>query len=114
MDFDCLIGSRSTFNGCTAADNSWTDGVIQNGSFDGFKLSSGFDGVQFEGCRSLNSPSSGIRGGQNFGMNFLAGAASNRITGGRYDDNLSGAFGNDTAANGFLYLDASLRPTFGS
>lgn len=67
----------NVFIGCSAPDNSWDDGVTQNGTYDGFSVGTGCDAV-FIGCRATNSSTSGIRGGMGYGLSF-AGTGSNVI-----------------------------------
>jgi len=105
--------SRCELNGCVAVNNSWVDGVTQNGTYHGFQLEAPADGLGFNGCRALNGLVTNQKGGQGYGINFVVGSAANRIIGGRYDDNVTGDFGGDKASQGFLMLDASLRPVFG-
>ena len=67
--------SRTTFTGCNAIDNSWVDGTTQNGSFDGFFVSSGSQ-ADFVGCHSINGTTAGHLGGQGYGFSFQSASGS--------------------------------------
>jgi len=65
-----LIGNttRSSFAACTAVDNSYVDGTIQNGTYNGWNLDTGTNSL-FTGCRSGNGTTTGFIGGQGYGYN---------------------------------------------
>jgi len=91
FNFDVSV-SRLQVSGCYAADNSWVDGTTQNGTYHGFNIGSG-SAVQFGDCSSINSPTTGIRGGQGYGWNWAAVTAGSRLVNGYAQNNVTGGFG---------------------
>ena len=74
--------SRSTISSCSAFDNSWDDGVTQNGHFNGFHLESNNNSsLVFLGCQALNGTVANQKGGQKYGLSFGQTAATGGITG---------------------------------
>ena len=76
-----LIGNttRSSFAACTAVDNSYVDGTIQNGTYNGWNLDTGTNCL-FTGCRSGNGTTTGFIGGQGYGYNTTT-SSGNVFTG---------------------------------
>jgi hypothetical protein len=91
FNFDVSV-SRLQVSGCYAADNSWVDGTTQNGTYHGFNIGSG-SAVQFGDCSAINSPTTGIRGGQGYGWNWAAVTAGSRLVNGYALNNVTGGFG---------------------
>jgi hypothetical protein len=60
---------RTSLVGCAAFDNSWDNGVNQNGTYHGFAVASG-SAVTLVNPRTNNSPSNWLRGGQGYGIHF--------------------------------------------
>jgi len=73
-----MIGgtSRCDFIGCFAFDNSYVDGIIQNGTYDGFNLGSA-NTCTFLGCYSSNGTIGGKLGGQGFAYNMTTSSGNN-------------------------------------
>jgi parallel beta-helix repeat protein len=69
--------SRTVFNGCYAADNSWVDGITQSGTYNGFRISAGC-AAQFVGCGSINGTTAGKKGGQGYGWYWAAVSTGNQ------------------------------------
>lgn len=107
--FDIRIASRCTFSGCMAVDNSYVDGTTQNGTYHGFEVLAAADSLDFTGCRALNGTTTGVKGGQGYGINFATGAADNRVIGGRFEDNVTGDFGGATSTNNFATFSAGIN-----
>jgi len=76
-----LIGNttRSSFAACTAVDNSYVDGTVQNGTYNGWNLDTGTNSL-FTGCRSGNGTTTGFVGGQGYGYNTTT-SSGNVFTG---------------------------------
>lgn len=68
--------SRCSFVGCYGLDNSWTDGVEQNGLYDGFSIGTTSSNNMLIGCGAFNSTSAVARGGQRYGIIFDSAASS--------------------------------------
>lgn len=81
--------SRNTFNGCVAQDNSYTDGVTQNDTYDGFNLVDA-DANTFNGCQSFNGTQPGKQGGQRYGYNTEVASVGNTFTACFANANISG------------------------
>jgi parallel beta-helix repeat protein len=88
--FEFSSVSRSAFIGLLAVDNSYDDGVTQNGTYHGFDLSSSADGNMFIGCRALNGTISGQQGGQGYAFSFDATSNLNYLLGCQLDYNVTG------------------------
>ena len=92
--FKLLTVSRSTFSNCTAIDNSYADGIGQNGLHSGWEAISGVGGNIFMGCQSLNGTISGSQGGQKHGFEIGVSGSNtkNRFIGCSFRFNLYESF----------------------
>jgi parallel beta-helix repeat protein len=88
--------SRCTFTGCYAVDNSWNDGSTQNGTYDGFYIATGCEGL-FTGCQALNGTTTAKKGGQGYGINLQA--SGSYITGCYVLNNVTGDINNKSNAS---------------
>jgi hypothetical protein len=104
-----LIGntSRCAFAGCSAIDNSYVDGTVQNGTYDGFNLNTA-QNCQFTGCFSTNGTITGRLGGQGYAINTTT-SAGNFFNGCSAGTSVTGAVGGTTpyANNKFTAFDAA-------
>jgi hypothetical protein len=107
-----IIGgtSRCVFSGCVALDNSWVDGTTQNGTYDGWNISSAST-CWFNGCISNNGTAAGLLGGQGYGFNLLT-STGNTFSGGGCSTNVTGAVGGTSplTGNNFFGFDLASQP----
>jgi hypothetical protein len=108
-----LIGgtSRCTFSACVGIDNSYADGTIQNGTYNGFDFASTCTGNTFIGCMSHNGTATGTLGGQGYGYN-LGTAAGNVFVGCSGISNVTGAVGGVTPFSSNYFNAFTIVGTF--
>jgi parallel beta-helix repeat protein len=81
--------ARGSMTGNNTIDNSYVDGVVQNGAYDGVSIDSSST-VFVTGGRSTNGFVTNHKGGQGYGLNAASGSGS-VVWGGDYSVNLVGS-----------------------